>query len=252
MTDPTLAAPDWRELCDLHGTNLSDGDGPDTWNFTADQFAAALRDALAATREEGPVPQAPTLRSLLHPHYEPGDGSADGAQLVDGEWWHPIMGCDSLQGVVDNARAVLSCWGGAAVPQQVAESTPPLELLEQWMAEIWHEGTPAKVAASDIYIAGKAAAWARAQAARPAIQPVPESERPWERPGWRDREGRCWVGYPAEWDPAGYYASCSEWVLTDPTYICSRKDDCAEFAVVLPHWSLPLPAADQQEGQGDA
>jgi hypothetical protein len=25
----------------------------------------------------------------LRPGYEAGDGSMDGAQLVDGEWWHP-------------------------------------------------------------------------------------------------------------------------------------------------------------------
>lgn len=35
--------------------------------------------------------------------YEPGDGSMDGAMLVDGEWWHPMFGCDSLQMVVDRA-----------------------------------------------------------------------------------------------------------------------------------------------------
>lgn len=29
--------------------------------------------------------------------YEPGDGSMDGAQIVNGEWWHPVMGCDSLE-----------------------------------------------------------------------------------------------------------------------------------------------------------
>jgi hypothetical protein len=49
-----------------------------------------------------------TLASLLHPAYEPGDGSADGAQLVDGEWWHPQFGCESLQFVVDNARQALA------------------------------------------------------------------------------------------------------------------------------------------------
>jgi hypothetical protein len=42
----------------------------------------------------------------LRAGYEPGDGSMDGAQLVDGEWWHPIFGCDSLQMVVDRARAL--------------------------------------------------------------------------------------------------------------------------------------------------
>jgi len=48
------------------------------------------------------------IRALLGSGYEPGDGSADGAQLIDGEWWHPIMGCDSLQIVVDHARAALA------------------------------------------------------------------------------------------------------------------------------------------------
>ena len=48
-----------------------------------------------------------TLRSLLNPGYEPGDGTMDGAQLVDGQWWHPHFGCDSLQYVVDNARQAL-------------------------------------------------------------------------------------------------------------------------------------------------
>ncbi len=236
MTDPTptLAAPDWRELCDLHGTNLSDGDGPDTWNFTADQFAAALRDALAATREAGPLPKMPTLRSLLHPHYEPGDGSADGAQLVDGEWWHQIMGCDSLQGVVDNARAVLSRWGGAAVPQQVAEISDR-ELLELAAGAIdGYDVIPLgkfepesdlqlTVAAygSELIAYGRAV-WARAQAARPAIQPVPVSERLPEKKDL-DENGRCWV-YQNE-------RTTTHW---------------------LPHWALPLPAADQQEGQGDA
>jgi hypothetical protein len=51
------------------------------------------------------------LAFLLHPAYElagdPGKEIADGAQLVDGEWWHPQFGCDSLQRVVDNAREAL-------------------------------------------------------------------------------------------------------------------------------------------------
>ena len=37
--------------------------------------------------------------------------------------------------------------------------TPPPELVEQWIAEIWHEGTPVRVAASDIHIATQAAQW---------------------------------------------------------------------------------------------
>ena len=37
--------------------------------------------------------------------------------------------------------------------------TPPPELVQQWMAEIWHEGTPVRVSASDLYIATQAARW---------------------------------------------------------------------------------------------
>jgi hypothetical protein len=38
------------------------------------------------------------------PGYERGDGSMDGAQMVDCEWWHPVMGCDSLSHVIDHAN----------------------------------------------------------------------------------------------------------------------------------------------------
>jgi hypothetical protein len=44
-----------------------------------------------------------------------------------------------------------------------APFTPPPELVEQWIAEIWHEGTPVRVAASDLHIAIQAAQWGAAQ-----------------------------------------------------------------------------------------
>jgi hypothetical protein len=37
--------------------------------------------------------------------------------------------------------------------------TPSPELVELWLAEIWHEGTPVRVAASDLHIATQAARW---------------------------------------------------------------------------------------------
>ena len=37
--------------------------------------------------------------------------------------------------------------------------TPPPELVQQWRAEIWHEGTPVRMAASDLHIATQAARW---------------------------------------------------------------------------------------------
>ena len=37
--------------------------------------------------------------------------------------------------------------------------TVPPELMQQWVAEIWHEGTPVQVALSDEHIATRAAQW---------------------------------------------------------------------------------------------
>lgn len=62
--------------------------------------------------------------SLLSLAYEPGDGSAVGAQLVDGEWWHPVFGCDSLQDVVDNARAAIERLQAQQTPVPVSERLP--------------------------------------------------------------------------------------------------------------------------------
>jgi hypothetical protein len=69
-----------------------------------------------------PVDAMTTDWKALRAGYEPGDGSMDGAQLVDGEWWHPIFGCDSLQMVVDRARALLAQLEPQPVP--VSELLP--------------------------------------------------------------------------------------------------------------------------------
>ena len=37
--------------------------------------------------------------------------------------------------------------------------TPPPELVKEWVAEIWHEGTTVQVAADNLHIATKAAQW---------------------------------------------------------------------------------------------
>jgi hypothetical protein len=42
---------------------------------------------------------------------------------------------------------------------QQHQITPPPELVQQWVAEIWHEGTPVRVSLSDEHIATLAAQW---------------------------------------------------------------------------------------------
>jgi hypothetical protein len=39
------------------------------------------------------------------------------------------------------------------------EITPPPELVEQWVTEVWHEGTPARLSLSDMHITTEAARW---------------------------------------------------------------------------------------------
>lgn len=99
--------------------------------------------ALAQAVAEGPP--AVTISNLLNPAYEiTGEEIAEGAQLVDGEWWNPVMGCDSMQIVVDNARAALARWG-RPTPQ------PPVDgevgELVAWLRAFAngerHEGRPA-------------------------------------------------------------------------------------------------------------
>jgi hypothetical protein len=54
--------------------------------------------------------------------------------------------------------------------------TPPWELVQQWVAEIWHEGTPVRVALSDEHIATRAAQWGADQELEACV-------------GWLDRNG---------------------------------------------------------------
>jgi len=51
--------------------------------------------------------------------------------------------------------------------------TPPPELVEKWVAEIWHEGTPVQVSASDIHIATQAAQWGSDQELEACCELVP-------------------------------------------------------------------------------
>jgi hypothetical protein len=104
-----------------------------------------------------------TLRALLQPGYEPGDGSADGAQQVDGEWWHPVFGCDSLQKVVDNARSKLELSPGYIDPEHQGQD---LEMLQAFYLACGAEGGTA----DEIHLRGIKAALATQQAALPALK----------------------------------------------------------------------------------
>jgi hypothetical protein len=85
------------------------------------------------------------------------------------------------------------------------------------------------------------AVWDRAVLARwgGAAVPVAVSERPWERPGWCDAEGRCWCFTVGRNWRSGYSADRA-WMLRHP------EPDVYDTHL-LPHWALPVPAAANRE-----
>ena len=74
---------------------------------------------------------------------------------------------------------------------------------------------------------------------RPTIKPVPVAERPWEREGWCDAEGKCWFYWP-EWVNDNGDVSTSEphsWEFREP-------EAMEVYPFSLPHHALPVPGVE--------
>jgi hypothetical protein len=133
------------------------------------------------------------------------------------------------------ARAAL------AQPEPEPEGLPPgyidteisgrdREMLEAFYKACRSEGGTA----DEITLRGLKAALTRH--ARPAIQPVPVAEHPWERKGWRDAEGICWWFHKATPDTnAGWIPATHE----DIELVGAQF-----FSYSLPHHALPVPGAE--------
>ena len=191
-------------------------------------------------------PPAVTTGAWLHPAYEPGDGSADGAQMVELAWWHPQFGCDSLQMVVDNARAILARRDnhpakpdGSPADGEVGELVKKLhrDILDttsqRWWDLMAFSSTAQRDHLNDITRAADLLQ-------RQYPQPVPVSER---LPGPEDCdvEGRCWFGRSESEDWS------ADWTLAIPEAVA----EFCEFSprtVWLPFHALPLP---KLEGAND-
>lgn len=61
-----------------------------------------------------------------------------------------------------------------------------------------------------------------------AFQPVLTKERPWEREGWLDQDGRCWMGNPGD-------------ELFLPSWRLCRPEDAPHMIWSLPHWAISVP-----------
>jgi hypothetical protein len=158
--------------------------------------------------------------------------------------------------VAEIARAVLARWGRPAIepdgpavpdgrePASVTDQPTDKELLElmpetmrdefSYAARTCSDAMGGRVKPGIFRVALNTAALEYAQAVlqrygRPAIEPVPTSERPWEREGWCDEKGMCYG-----WD-GDYW-----WMLGSPR---SANELITHW---LPCWALPVP---QQEAE---
>ena len=147
-------------------------------------------------------------------------------------------------GQVDLVRHALARWGRPAIqPISAAELLEP-----EWKRQKDQTGKTTDGAqlidgkwwapyGSDMYSMQRILDNARDHAARwgrPTIQPVPAAERPWEREGWCDAEGRCWWGRPSE-------ELCnSDWHLATRAEVEKFCSYCMPI-VSLPHHALPIP-----------
>lgn len=111
------------------------------------------------------------------------------------------------------ARAALA-QPGAQGPELTDE-----KLREMWLSKEWfNEGATLREFASIVR------RWSR-----PAVEPVPVSDRPWEREGWCDPVGKCWW-----WNPATN-------TLGTPWWSYEPWEWVEDAAYSLPHWALPVP-----------
>ena len=130
------------------------------------------------------------------------------------------------QQLLDRARAAL------AQPEPVAGESTDEELLRTYglaKRDYCYDGPSddwPKRAERAATIHGLRAVLARWGA--PAIEPVPVSERPWQREGWLDAEGSCWMGDPGD----------AEFI---PSWRLCRPEDAPSMTCSLPYWALPMP-----------
>ena len=228
-----------------------------------DELANRARALLAQPVAEGPTDEA--LLDLADDsdldRFEGERSYPDGTVIKEGCWeaWdHQLLAF---------ARAVLARWGHptfqppadgevgelvelqwpASVAQGCheaaveAESGSPLQqllvaagdLLERLASPACLVLNPSPEALSSLKAAGPGiieAMPAERTVVVPAAQPVAVSERPWERKGWCDEQGRCWMG-----DPGG-----GEFI---PSWRLCRAEDAPSMKVLLPANALPTPEA---------
>ncbi len=183
-----------------------------------------------------PRPPAPADHVLLHA-YGRARSDYQHEEFIDGDSQRQSDRASTLAGL----RAVLAQFGGGIpqlpAPGEVAELARWLrthasgdcdEPQSKWVANCTRL---AELIEQHFATAAIDSATERQPLPTDNLAPVPVADRPWERPGWCDANGRCWWTDDRQiW-----------WTEVDPTQLGQR-------GWVLPHWAIPavpaIPAAD--------
>ncbi len=150
-----------------------------------------------------------------------------------------VFGQEELQLYEDRAQKVIEAWsrgdehemsGSDATPQPVPGDVQDLAGLIRQIALAWEP---------DARLLGNMTAGQLARAAELLAQrypqPVPVSERPWEREGWCDEQGQCW------WFNPGQPAMSNPHIATSSWRLCRMLNGKPMGAYSLPTHALPLP-----------
>jgi hypothetical protein len=181
-----------------------------------------------------------SLQPLLRPGYEVGNGFLiEGSQLVDGEWFCPSFGSDSLQYVVDSYRYSLAKLQ-SSLSKSVAFTLD--ELRAAWNAQSDPANSWDNLGLDEIIEFAQQQLLARFGGSKP--QPIPVTER---LPGPEDccgnpRNGQgqwCW----GRVRPRTTAGTPVVWRLMRIDCLIEEAEDW------LPWWAIPLPAADAGEVQ---
>ena len=204
-----------------------------------ERLAAEARTALAQHEPEG-LTDEEIAKCLIAAGVDAMEGESDGTNRMYWEGWHEQIIAGSRAVIaVDRAR-----WARPTIePVPVDEQPEPEGVTEeQWDAikdRLWSQyethGYQGErfIYEGDFYTALDVARQELTRYARPAIEPVPITERPWEREGWCDANGMCWLYLGHEYD------GIPRWI-----YVHFLHANDGEYTHSLPYHALPLPGAE--------
>ena len=184
-------------------------------NMNAEEFeSAALELAARTALDAEPAGEGPSERivSIAKAVQECAFAHESDARLI---------GNVCAEDVADLCDAVIDRWGHPAAP--AAPEPGEVEELVAWLRTI-----------KSVQAQKAAALLEQRTAPAPAVVPVAVAERPWEREGWCDEQGRCWF----------LSSRFFTWSLESPPVALTRG--VGRF-LSLPHHAIPLPQAGEGE-----